>query len=461
MTGSRINLAPQELERLLRTASAQAAVLMDADTVGLKAGRLSPTGFCVLCAALQSYWPISSQIELNRYVGLCLDQKYYFIYSQCLPKRDYLLGLVFPLETPLNRIRQAMTVILRGILDCEQTEFHPNDVLERSLQFTLEPDPASPPRSTSASWGTEIDHVADQIKDSFMPEESNNQAGTADAKSRGNQKRMLSYGAPLKPAQAKRLVEQSPADPVELAEEIPWQRIRDKGALASDRNQDPALSSWGTAPLPDDVDRPNLQKGRDLWQSFRGNEQRDDDLVSILQDGFDFKTDLVGLDEWLLPPALDAEHAPEESGSELIDDTQPQLIDVNIQEGESSDVDVSDVTFYLVPRLDTHHLLGELSHKLRCWLPVICETYGWQLDLIAVRPDYLKWTLRDFPEPLIREMLTILRRKTSERIFRVFPELIKGNPTSDFWSPGYLVDMLNQDFSTQLLISHLSKSRLG
>jgi len=137
------------------------------------------------------------------------------------------------------------------------------------------------------------------------------------------------------------------------------------------------------------------------------------------------------------------------------------MIDVSIKDGESLEVDVSDVTFYLVPRLDTHHLLGALSHKLRCWLPEICETYGWQLDLIAVRPDYLKWTLRDFPEPLIREMLTILRHKTSERIFRVFPELKKGNPTSDFWSPGYLVDMLNQDFSTQSLISHLSKSRLG
>ena len=93
------------------------------------------------------------------------------------------------------------------------------------------------------------------------------------------------------------------------------------------------------------------------------------------------------------------------------------------------------------------------------WFPGICETYGWQLDTLSVRPDYIKWHLRDFPDALIHEMLEIVRARTSERIFRVFPNLKAGNPTQDFWSPGYLVDRQNRDFSTQILIAYIAKGR--
>jgi len=86
--------------------------------------------------------------------------------------------------------------------------------------------------------------------------------------------------------------------------------------------------------------------------------------------------------------------------------------------------------------------------------------YGWQLGFIAVRPDYIKWTLHDFPESLNREMLSIIRRETSKRIFRVFPHLDSGDATGDYWAPGYLVDTQNREYSTQALIAYVFKSQV-
>ncbi len=71
------------------------------------------------------------------------------------------------------------------------------------------------------------------------------------------------------------------------------------------------------------------------------------------------------------------------------------------------------------------------------------------LDLLSVRPDYLKWSLRDFPELLTRDMLQTVREKTSLWIFRMFPNLQDGADSTDFWAPGYLVDNQNRDFTTR------------
>jgi len=83
-----------------------------------------------------------------------------------------------------------------------------------------------------------------------------------------------------------------------------------------------------------------------------------------------------------------------------------------------------------------------------------------QLDSTTIRPDYLKWTLKDFPESITREMLRIIRQKRSRRIFRVFPNLMTSGGDGDFWSSGYLVDKQNREFSTQALMTHIAKNRL-
>jgi len=117
--------------------------------------------------------------------------------------------------------------------------------------------------------------------------------------------------------------------------------------------------------------------------------------------------------------------------------------------------------FYLVPRINYHYLIGDLSLRLRQWVPEICRIYGWNLGLLSVRPDYLRWSLEGFPEYSIPGMLKILREETSKHIFTEFPGLKQETLSGDYWSSSYLIDRDDQHFSTQALILMISKDRLS
>jgi hypothetical protein len=51
----------------------------------------------------------------------------------------------------------------------------------------------------------------------------------------------------------------------------------------------------------------------------------------------------------------------------------------------------------LVPRLSTHYLTGDMADKLSEWMPIVCVAFGWRLEYLAVRPEYLQWVAM-FPE---------------------------------------------------------------
>ncbi|MFH1446215.1 MAG: transposase, partial [Chloroflexota bacterium] len=117
------------------------------------------------------------------------------------------------------------------------------------------------------------------------------------------------------------------------------------------------------------------------------------------------------------------------------------------------------ITFYLVPKLSHHYLLGELSQRLRRWVPIICKTFGWKLGTLSVRPNYIKWSLRDFPESAVPGMLKLFRNESSASIFHDFPNLCSENRSTDYWSPSYLVDKDNQQFSTRSLMALIPADR--
>lgn len=195
------------------------------------------------------------------------------------------------------------------------------------------------------------------------------------------------------------------------------------------------------------------------WQPLTEVSPQEEDLVSIFQDDFETGEKQTAQRD-RRQQAIPAPKPQSAFQSQL--DTQPVPVRdslANWAVGPEIPV-ATQITFYLAPRQTTHFLIGGLSRQLRQWLPAICATYGWELDLLSVRPDYLKWTLRDFPEALTREMLLTVREKTSQRIFRVFPNLRQGASSPDFWAPGYLVDSQNRDFSTQALMAHVARNRL-
>lgn len=96
-------------------------------------------------------------------------------------------------------------------------------------------------------------------------------------------------------------------------------------------------------------------------------------------------------------------------------------------------------TCLLIPRFEKHLLVGDLAAQLEAWLPQICLAFGWRLEHLSIRPEYLEWLVNVPPATAPAYIVRTVRQHTSQRIFDEFPRIKKENPADDFWAPGYQI----------------------
>ena len=113
----------------------------------------------------------------------------------------------------------------------------------------------------------------------------------------------------------------------------------------------------------------------------------------------------------------------------------------------------------LVPRFSSHYLTGDLSDRLGEWLPNICIAFGWRLEFLAVRPEYLQWVVNVQPNTSPGHLMRIMRQQTSEKVFGEFPRMKKENPSGDFWAPGYLIMGGSNPHPPQLVRDYIRTTR--
>lgn len=113
----------------------------------------------------------------------------------------------------------------------------------------------------------------------------------------------------------------------------------------------------------------------------------------------------------------------------------------------------------LVPRFSAHYITGDLAERLGEWLPNICIAFGWRLEYLAVRPEYLQWVVNVQPNTSPGYLMRIMRQQTSEKIFGELIRLKKENPSGDFWAPGYLIMGGTQPHPPQLVRDYIRQTR--
>jgi len=113
----------------------------------------------------------------------------------------------------------------------------------------------------------------------------------------------------------------------------------------------------------------------------------------------------------------------------------------------------------LVPRFSSHYLTGDMADRISEWLPQICIAFGWRLEYMAVRPEYVQWVLNVPPATSPGYLMRIMRQQTSEKIFVEFPRMKKENPSGDFWAPGYLIMGGTQPHPPQLVKDYIKQTR--
>jgi REP element-mobilizing transposase RayT len=113
----------------------------------------------------------------------------------------------------------------------------------------------------------------------------------------------------------------------------------------------------------------------------------------------------------------------------------------------------------LVPRFSSHYLTGDISDRVSEWLPQICIAFGWRLEYLAVRPEYVQWVVNVPPATSPGYLMRVMRQQTSEKVFTEFPRMKKENPSGDFWAPGYLIMGGTQPHPPQLVKDYIKQTR--
>jgi REP element-mobilizing transposase RayT/DNA-binding NarL/FixJ family response regulator len=162
------------------------------------------------------------------------------------------------------------------------------------------------------------------------------------------------------------------------------------------------------------------------------------------------------------PPA--SAHEPEiEDVISPREETHPSVVTTiaNLAQFEpvSPALSLLNYTCVLVPRLPQHYLTGELADKMAAWVQQLCLAFGWRLEGISVRPEYLQWTVQVAPAVSPGNLVRVIRQRTSQHIFSSFPGLATHNPSGDFWAIGYLIVSGSQPPSAQLLRDYIAQTR--
>ncbi|MBL7163752.1 MAG: transposase [Anaerolineales bacterium] len=113
----------------------------------------------------------------------------------------------------------------------------------------------------------------------------------------------------------------------------------------------------------------------------------------------------------------------------------------------------------LVPRLPQHHLVGDLATFLAQWVTQLSLAFGWRLEHLAIRPDYLHWISVCPPNSSPGMMVHNIRQETSQYIFSEIPRLERENPSGEFWASGYLIVNGRDPFSRQMVQEFIGSVR--
>ena len=437
-----VNKAAQHLTRLTLESSAQAALIIRQGEMWAYAGQLSDTASAELVKTVRRDKKTG---DLLKFLRLDATQAEHMLYATALAE-GIVLSMVFDAETPFSAIRRQATHLAESLAFSlqETSSLPPKPKEEISIK---EPKESSPEEDALKraddelidllDFGDEDDYDLPPISDVLENIPDPNPSAAA------NVKTAAPVNIPITPAPSRKtsIADEPMPNPFAKARaEMPNQYIP-----SSSREQSPAIQA-------SDFFEANQQVEIDLGET-RVQEARSPQSL-------DYDLGVTRVSRTSRPETPIRKPKPEE-----LKETRPHSITEVagrvILDPTSSGSGMYDLTYacLLVPRFGTHHLTGDLSERLADWMPNICVAFGWRLELLAVRPDYLQWVINVPPTTSPGYLMRIMRKQTSEKIFEDFPRRKKENPSGDFWAPGYLIMGGSQPHPSRLVEDYIKRTR--
>ncbi len=420
---SDVNKAAQHLTRLTLESSSQAALITRENAVWAYAGQLSQAAAQEVAKALSRNWDSAKGGDLLRFVRLDSTKAEHMLYATQLGE-GMLLAMVFDAETPFSTIRSQAGQLATSLAEGESVK-EPLFLQEDELE------PAAPPMSEMEDDddATPLPPISEILKDIPIPDP-----------------RVLKPPARMDVA---------PSAPSVTTQRPPAESSRSMPAAYAE-------------PADPDATRPSIFSHESPTPMRMKKTLTGDAAPSNPQ--ANTASQVESLD------ATVASHAPVRPETPIriplpgeLDETRPQtraeLPTSNLNVGPIVMEPISAGVYHLayacllVPRMASHYLTGDMADKISEWLPIICVAFGWRLEYLAVRPEYLQWVANVPPATSPGYLMRVMRQQISDKIFASFPRLKRDNPSGDFWAPGYLIMGGTQPHPPQLVKDYIKQIR--
>jgi len=471
-----VDLATQRLTTLMQESPAHAALIARNGKIWAHVGQLDQAASQEIVTLLDRYWDESEKSDLARFVRLNSNKNEYLLYATVLVD-DLVLVTVCDPYTPITRIRSQISLLARmlaaptGSAAPNERALPPKPVIP-SWQVIHEPLPAAPlPTSVIEPVIAPVQAIKPQV---VIPEPS---ASVQPAVLIPENLPPVAAKPPVLPPVAASAPAQGPGSVEILAR--PGALPLAEAPEEEDNTPLDEASQISLADLLASMPSPGPEVNRRTIQSEWAAEAEKpafnpapaafaaSNLAERVETRTEEKIKTAGkLPVFTEPP----NHLARFEGADLVQaladslaDTRPMLLGPVIQLSDLEPISAAYsrllYTCMLVPRMPYHYLTGELANRLNQWLTHCCLTFGWRLEGLAIRPEYMQWIVQASPAVAPGNLVRIVRQSTSQYIFSHYPQINYENPSGDFWAPGYLILSGSQPPSSQMLREFIVQTR--
>ena len=403
--------ASRQLEDFLQDSSAPGVLVILSRQPWALAGELSPAAMEEVASILARYTQSNEGADLARFVHLSSDGNEYLIYAT--PLTDGLvLALIYEINTPLTVIRSQAGRLSRLLRQ-------PNESA---------PPAAAPPRNL--------------VEEAELPQEIDEEYPGLSTEAQRLANLLSEMPSPNPPVGPEMInsdwVQAAPVPAPETEEFLfPWEVEADHNAAAQTQGIPTGAPQPQAASAPPQARSTEVEQGQaetTLTAVDKARDARSSDATPAIPSR---------------RPGHPVEHTtasqPQVPSTQAasLEQTRPVMLrsQPSIQPAEPLMPAFSRLAYtcVLIPRLPGHLLIDQPAEQLIGWLPQLCLAYGWRLEGLLIRPEYLQWTVQVAPAISPGNVIRLIRQQSSRRIFSQFPQFEIDNPSGDFWAPGYLI----------------------
>jgi len=399
-----VNRVAQHLTRLSLESAAQAALITRGSQLWAYAGQLPQLAAEELARAVGHYWAHDGGSDLARFIRLDVTNSEYMMYATSLGG-DYVLALAFETEMPFSEMRSHAGSLARKLSTPPV-----DDTAARKLD--------SVPQQETVS--EEMDQVSEQPDTEFIEED------------------LPPIPTDWRPDQDVAEGRQAFFEDLLASMDIPQPDTVEVEEFEMPEQAEPVGDSTPASGPP-----PPLEVESEEHLPL------EEDLEAALE---------LSLAETRPTPIRETETLVEEEAP--VDAEDPVVV---LKPGalEPDTATLHNLTYacVLVPRLPQHHLVGDLATFLTQWVTQLSLAFGWRLEHLAIRPDYLHWIAVVPPDSSPGMMVHNIREETSQYVFSEFPRLARENPSGEFWASGYLIVNGRDPFSRQMVQEFIGSVR--